>query len=70
MIVLMNFILCLSQVISLAILQHKLRGISRNKGIKGTALAVANLLLCVEAYKSSEFTHEKIKMKCSIIKNL
>ena len=35
--------------------------ISRNKGIKGTALAVANLLLCVEAYKSSEFTHEKIK---------
>ncbi len=35
--------------------------ISRNKGIKGTALAVANLLLCVETYKSSEFTHEKIK---------
>ena len=35
--------------------------ISRNKGIKGAALAVTNLLLCAEAYKSGGFTHETIK---------
>ncbi len=35
--------------------------ISRNKGINGTAVAVANLLLCAEAYKSGCFTHETIR---------
>ncbi len=35
--------------------------ISRTKGICGTALAVINLLLCAEAYKSGRFTHEAIK---------
>lgn len=35
--------------------------ISRNKGIKGTAIAVTNLLLCAEAYKTGIFTHETIK---------
>ena len=35
--------------------------ISRNKGVKGTALAVTNLLLCAEAYKAGRFTHKTIK---------
>ncbi|MBE6809076.1 MAG: hypothetical protein E7524_06350 [Ruminococcaceae bacterium] len=35
--------------------------ISRTKGICGTALAVINLLLCAEAYKSGRLTHEDIK---------
>ncbi|OUO94396.1 restriction endonuclease FokI C-terminal domain-containing protein [Cloacibacillus sp. An23] len=37
--------------------------ISRNKAINGTAIAVANLLLCVEAYKAGQLTHEVIKTK-------
>lgn len=41
--------------------KSQLERISRNKGINGTAMAIANLLLCVEAYKSGEFTHETIK---------
>ncbi len=41
--------------------QSQLERISRNKGIRGTALAVTNLLLCAEAYKAGRFTHETIK---------
>lgn len=41
--------------------KSQIERISRNKGIKGTALAVTNLLLCAEAYKSGSFTHETIK---------
>lgn len=41
--------------------KSQLERISRNKGINGTALAVKNLLLCVEAYKEGNFTHEQIK---------
>lgn len=37
--------------------------ISQNKGINGTALAVTNLLLCAEAYKSGNLNHELIKNK-------
>ncbi len=43
--------------------KSQLERISRNKGIRGTALAITNLLLCVEAYKAGEFTHEIIKNK-------
>lgn len=35
--------------------------ISRNKGIRGTAFAAANLLLCAEYYKAGKMTHETIK---------
>lgn len=41
--------------------KSQIERISRNKGIKGIALAVTNLLLCAEAYKSGSFTHETIK---------
>lgn len=41
--------------------KSQIERISKNKGINGTALSVTNLLLCVEAYKDGEFTHEKIK---------
>ncbi len=41
--------------------KSQIERISRNKGINGTAVAVANLLLCAEEYKSGRFTHEKIK---------
>lgn len=41
--------------------KSQLERISRNKGINGTALAITNLLLCAEAYKSGQFTHEMIK---------
>ncbi len=41
--------------------QSQLERISRNKGIRGTALAVTNLLLCAEAYKAGRFTHETIR---------
>lgn len=41
--------------------KSQIERISRNKGINGTALAVANLLLCAEAYKAGFFTHKKIK---------
>ena len=37
----------------------RLNAFSRNKGINGTALAITNLLLCVEVYKVGWFTHEK-----------
>ena len=43
--------------------KSQIERISRNKGINGTALAIANLLLCAEAYKSGDFTHETIKSK-------
>lgn len=35
--------------------------ISQNKGINGTALAVTNLLLCAEAYKSGNLNHKLIR---------
>lgn len=41
--------------------KSQIERISRNKDIKGTALAITNLLLCAEAYKSGSFTHETIK---------
>lgn len=41
--------------------KSQIERISRNKGINGTALAITNLLLCAEAYKSGSFTHETIK---------
>lgn len=41
--------------------KSQIERISRNKGIKGTALSVTNLLLCAEAYKSGNFTHSTIK---------
>lgn len=41
--------------------KSQIERISRNKGINGAALAVTNLLLCAEAYKSGQFTHETIK---------
>lgn len=43
--------------------KSQIERISRNKGINGTALNVANLLLCAEAYKAGSFTHETIKNK-------
>ncbi|OUO94488.1 restriction endonuclease FokI C-terminal domain-containing protein [Cloacibacillus sp. An23] len=43
--------------------RSQIERISRNKAINGTAIAVANLLLCVEAYKAGELTHEAIKTK-------
>lgn len=43
--------------------KSQIERISRNKGVNGTALAVTNLLLCVEAYKTGAFTHETIKSK-------
>ncbi len=43
--------------------QAQLERISRNKGINGAALAVVNLLLCVEEYKSGKLTHKIIKDK-------
>lgn len=43
--------------------KSQIERISKNKGINGTALAVTNLLLCAEAYKSGQFTHETIKRK-------
>lgn len=41
--------------------KSQIERISRNKGVDGVALAVENLLLCAEAYKSGRFTHETIK---------
>lgn len=41
--------------------KSQLERISRNKGINGTALAVKNLLLCVEAYKEGNLSHEQIR---------
>lgn len=41
--------------------KSQIERISKNKGIKGVAIAVTNLLLCVEAYKTGLFTHETIK---------
>lgn len=41
--------------------KSQIERISKNKGINGTALSVTNLLLCAEACKSGEFTHERIK---------
>lgn len=37
--------------------------INKNKNIDGTAIAIANLLLCVEAYKSGELSHKTIREK-------
>lgn len=42
--------------------KSQIERISRNKGINGVAVAVTNLLLCAEAYKTGIFTHETIKM--------
>ncbi len=42
-------------------IKSKIERISRNKGINGTAIAAANLLLCAEAYKAGELTHKAIK---------
>lgn len=41
--------------------KSQIERISRNKGVNGAALAVTNLLLCAEAYKSGYLTHETIK---------
>lgn len=41
--------------------RSQIERIIRNKGIKGTALAVGNLLLCAEGYKAGTLTHETIK---------
>lgn len=41
--------------------KSQIERISRNKGINGTAVAVANLLLCAEAYKAGCFTHKTIR---------
>ncbi|MCI9626210.1 MAG: hypothetical protein HFI90_05445 [Clostridia bacterium] len=41
--------------------KSQIERISRNKGIRGAAVAVANLLLCAEAYKAGCFTHETIR---------
>lgn len=41
--------------------KSQIERISRNKGINGVAVAVTNLLLCAEAYKTGIFTHETIK---------
>ncbi len=41
--------------------KSQLERISRNKGVNGTSLAITNLLLFAEAYKSGQFTHETIK---------
>ena len=43
----------------IGIFKSQIERISRNKGINGTALAITNLLLCVEVYKVGRFTHEK-----------
>ncbi len=43
--------------------KSQIERISKNKGVNGTALAVTNLLLCAEAYKAGDFTHETIKYK-------
>jgi len=43
--------------------KSQIERISRNKGVNGTALAVTNLLLCAEAYKAGDFTHETMKYK-------
>lgn len=42
--------------------KSQIERVSRNKGINGVAVAVTNLLLCAEAYKTGIFTHETIKM--------
>ncbi len=41
--------------------KSQIERISRNKGIKGTALAVTNLLLCAEAYKAGLLDHQTMK---------
>lgn len=41
--------------------KSQIERISRNRCIKGVAIAITNLLLCVEAYKAKKFTHETIK---------
>lgn len=41
--------------------KSQIERISKNKNINGTALAVTNLLLCAEAYKSGKITHETIR---------
>ena len=41
--------------------KSQIERISRNKGVNGTALAITNLLLCAEAYKSGQLTHKAIK---------
>lgn len=41
--------------------KSQIERISRNKGVNGVAVAVTNLLLCAEAYKTGIFTHETIK---------
>lgn len=43
--------------------KSQIERISRNKGINGTAIAVANLLLYAEAYKAGQLTHDVIKTK-------
>ena len=56
-IIYINFILVFGHFIG--IFKSQIERISRNKGINGTALAITNLLLCVEVYKVGRFTHEK-----------
>ena len=41
--------------------KDQIERISRNKSVNGVALAVTNLILLAEAYKSGKFTHETIK---------
>lgn len=41
--------------------QLQLERISKNKGVKGAAVSVANLLLCAEAFKAGTLTHGKIR---------
>lgn len=43
--------------------KSQIERISRNRGVKGTALSVANLLLCAEAYKCGFFTHKEIEKR-------
>lgn len=57
-----KLILYLFLVILQEFLNRKLNAFSRNKGINGTALAITNLLLCVEVYKVGRFNNMKNKM--------
>lgn len=41
--------------------KSQIERISRNRGVDGTALSVANLLLMAEVYKNGKFSHKQIK---------
>lgn len=43
--------------------KSQIERIGRNKGVNGAAVAVENLLLCAEAYRAGQMTHESIKNK-------